>query len=84
MAKAIDLTNEAFEKPAATPRAAHPTCVKQSLPARDKKAIKEIIVPLQIRVGASVAKNIKRAALEADQNISEFIAACFHAYKKKG
>jgi hypothetical protein len=39
--------------------------------------------PLQIRIPAHEVKAIKRAALEADQTISDFMLACFHAYMKK-
>jgi hypothetical protein len=38
--------------------------------------------PLQIRIPASEVKSIKRAALEADQTISDFMLACFHAHMK--
>lgn len=39
--------------------------------------------PLQIRIPAAEVKAIKRAALESDQTISDFMLACFHAYMKK-
>jgi hypothetical protein len=39
--------------------------------------------PLQIRIPPNEVKAIKRAALEADQTISDFMLACFHAYMKK-
>jgi uncharacterized protein (DUF1778 family) len=39
-------------------------------------------VPLQIRIPAAEAKAIKRAALDADQTISDFMLACFHAHMK--
>ena len=39
--------------------------------------------PLQIRIPAAEVKAIKRAALEADQTISNFMLACFHAYMKR-
>jgi ubiquinone biosynthesis protein UbiJ len=39
--------------------------------------------PLQIRIPAAEVKAIKRAALEADQTISGFMLACFHAYMKR-
>jgi uncharacterized protein (DUF1778 family) len=38
---------------------------------------------LQIRIAADEAKAIKRAALDADQTISDFMLACFHARMKK-
>ena len=39
-------------------------------------------IPLQIRIPESEAKAIKRAALEADLTISQFMLACFHARMK--
>jgi uncharacterized protein (DUF1778 family) len=48
-----------------------------------KKPPKAPQVPLQIRIAAHDAKAIKRAALEADQTISEFMLSCFHATMKK-
>jgi hypothetical protein len=48
--------------------------------AAEAAAPKQIHVPLQLRLPASEAKNIKRAALEAEQTISEFMLACFHAH----
>ena len=39
--------------------------------------------PLQIRIPPAELKAIKRAALEADQTISDFMLACFHAYMKR-
>jgi uncharacterized protein (DUF1778 family) len=38
--------------------------------------------PLQIRVPRGEAKAIKVAAAQAEQSISEFLLACFHAYKR--
>lgn len=39
--------------------------------------------PLQLRVTPAQAKEIKRAALEADQTISSFMLNCFYAYMKR-
>lgn len=39
--------------------------------------------PLQLRVSPAQAKEIKRAALEADQTISKFMLNCFYAYMKR-
>lgn len=39
--------------------------------------------PIQLRVSPTQAKEIKRAALEADQSISGFMLNCFYAYMKK-
>lgn len=44
---------------------------------------KEPPAPLQIRIPPREVKAIKRAALEADQTVSDFLLACFHATIKK-
>lgn len=84
MAKALVLSDETLAAPVEQPRAAQ--LVKAVSPAPALKAAKPVKapqVPLQIRIGATDAKAIKRAALEADQTISDFMLACFHAYMKK-
>ena len=85
MAKALVLSDETLAAPVEQPRAAQlfkaePPPPKAAKPAKAPKAPQ---VPLQIRIGATDAKAIKRAALEADQTISDFMLACFHAYMKK-
>jgi hypothetical protein len=86
MAKALVLSDETLAAPVEQPRAAQP--IKTEPPAAPKAAKPQKVpkapqVPLQIRIGANDAKAIKRAALEADQTISEFMLACFHASMKK-
>jgi len=44
---------------------------------------KQYAPPIQLRVSPAQAKEIKRAALEADQTISGFMLNCFYAYMKK-
>jgi hypothetical protein len=88
MAKALVLSEEALALPVQQPRAAQParapTPVQAPTPApKAVKPPKAPQVPLQIRIAASEAKAIKRAALEADQTISDFMLACFHARMKK-
>ncbi len=78
MAKALVLSEDALAAPITQPRAAQ----LASAPAASAKPPKAAQVPLQIRIGASEAKAIKRAALEADLTISEFMLSCFHAYMK--
>jgi hypothetical protein len=86
MAKALVLSEETLAAPVEQPRAAQPVKAEQS-PApkatKPPKVPKAPQVPLQIRIGANDVKAIKRAALEADQTISEFMLACFHARMKK-
>ncbi len=81
MAKALVLSDETLATPVAQPRAARPVVpVKVE---KEPKPPKAPTVPLQIRIEANAAKAIKRAALEADQTISEFMLACFYASMKK-
>jgi hypothetical protein len=85
MAKALVLSEETLATPVEKPRAAQtarapaPAAAPAPKPAKPPKAPQ---VPLQIRIDATEAKAIKRAALEADQTISEFMLACFHARMK--
>ena len=82
MAKAIVLDVHALSAPVTPPRAGQ-TVVIVPAPAKVEKMAKVPQVPLQIRISAAEAKAIKRAALEADQTISDFMLACFHASMKK-
>lgn len=81
MAKALVLSEESLGAPVPQPRAAQPVQIARAIKA--PKPPKAPQVPLQIRIGADEAKAIKRAALEADQTISDFMLACFHASMKK-
>jgi hypothetical protein len=87
MAKALVLSEEALAAPVEQPRAAQLLQVEPPQPApkvtKPAKVPKAPQVPLQIRIGAADAKAIKRAALEADQTISDFMLSCFHASMKK-
>jgi len=78
MAKAISLTDDILAAPAPPPRASAKPA-KEAPPAEPRPPT----VPLQIRIGAGDLKAIKRAALEADQTVSDFMLACFHAYMKR-
>lgn len=81
MAKALVLSEEALAVPVQQPRAAQPA--REAAPTLAPKTVKPPKapqVPLQIRIDAKEAKAIKRAALEADQTISEFMLSCFHAF----
>lgn len=92
MAKALVLSEDTLATRVEPPRAAQaappvapttptepPAAVRPTKPLKAKKAPQ---VPLQIRISAEDAKAIKRAALEADQTISEFMLSCFHACMK--
>jgi hypothetical protein len=83
MAKALVLSDETLAAPVEQPRAAQPVKAERAAAKPAPKPVKAPTVPLQIRIGANDAKAIKRAALEADQTISDFMLACFHARMKK-
>ncbi len=83
MAKALVLSEDTLAAPVEQPRAAQPVKAAPSPAPKAVKPPKAPQVPLQIRIGADDAKAIKRAALEADQTISVFMLACFHASMKK-
>jgi hypothetical protein len=76
MAKVTALSPDLMTVAAASPVPNRPV-EKAAAPSLAKSA------PLQIRIPATEVKAIKRAALEADQTISEFMLACFHAYMKR-
>jgi len=91
MAKAIALTPDTLKAPQVTPRAATPARSQAATPvaapvapAPVPRAAKPKVehVPLQMRVTKEEARAIKRAALDADQSIGEFMLACFHAHMK--
>ena len=77
MAKALILSDDTLAAPVTPPRAAQPATI--AVVPKPVKIPKAPQVPLQIRISAADAKEIKRSALEADQTISEFMLACFHA-----
>jgi hypothetical protein len=83
MAKALVLSEDTLAAPVEQPRAAQLVKAAPSPAPKAAKPPKAPQVPLQIRIGAADAKAIKRAALEADQTISEFMLACFYASMKK-
>jgi len=60
-----------------------PTGAQNRVPSRAAAAPPAKPAPLQIRIPPAEVKAIKRAALEADQTISDFMLACFHAYMKR-
>jgi hypothetical protein len=81
MAKAISLTDDILAESAKPPRASAQAVREAPPPPAEPK--KPPTVPLQIRIEARDLKAIKRAALEADQTVSDFMLACFHAYMKR-
>jgi len=83
MAKALVLTEDILAAPVEQPRAAVQTARVMAPAPKAAKPPKVPQVPLQIRIPAVDAKAIKRAALDADQTISDYMLACFHASMKK-
>ena len=82
MAKVTPLSGDIMNTDQAPVTVLNPrTVIKETTKKETKGPEKQ--VPLQIRIPASKAKDIKRAALEADQTISDFMLACFNAYIKK-
>ena len=81
MAKATVLTPETLRAPQITPKAATPAR-SPAAKAEPTPAAKADQVPLQVRIPRGEARAIKIAAAQADQTISEFMLACFHAHMK--
>lgn len=82
MAKATALSPDLMNAPA--PAQDAPRVAMTPTPGPGKKQKKaEPLAPVQLRWPASEIKDAKRAALEADQTVSEFMLACFHACMKK-
>jgi hypothetical protein len=79
MAKPTPLSPDDLTVQNPPPPAAAPPRAVVAKPSSAPIIPKEPHIPLQLRLPAKEAKAIKRAALEADQTISEFMLACFHA-----
>ncbi len=83
MPKALELTDETLATAPSVPRAAQsreaPTAMKVHKPSE-----KVDQMPLQVRLPRQEVKAIKIAAAQAEQSISEFMLACFHAFMKSG
>jgi hypothetical protein len=89
MAKALALTPDTLKAPQITPQAATPArapaiapATPAVAPAATEATAKPEQVPLQVRIPKAEARAIKIAAAQADQTISDFMLACFHAYMK--
>ena len=80
MAKAMTLTPDVLRAPQPTPKAATPA--RAPTLAKAAAASKLDQVPLQVRIPRAEARAIKIAAAQAEQTISEFMLACFHAHMK--
>jgi hypothetical protein len=76
MPKPVALTPALVEAPQVTPQAATPA--RASMARQPAKKPEQ--VPLQVRLPRDQVRAIKIAAAEREQNVSEFMLACFHAY----
>lgn len=76
MAKPTALTPDVL----APSSAASPTAATTPRGATQNKPPQPKPVPLQVRWPREDVKAIKVAAAEAEQTISEFMLACFHAF----
>lgn len=81
MAKALELTDETLTVASSIPRAAQ---IETPGPSRrqGKPTPKVEQMPLQVRWPRHEVRAAKIAAAEAEQSISDFMLACFHAYMK--
>lgn len=81
MPKAEPLTLDALATPQVVPKAATPARSPVLAKASEPPVKPQIAhVPLQIRIPKHDARAIRVAAAEREQNISEFMLACFHAF----
>ena len=79
MAKATELNADMLTTPQTTPLAA----TSPRVPSKTKAlAPAEKPMPLQVRWPREDVKAVKLAAVYAEQTISEFMLACFHAYMR--
>jgi len=76
MAKPTALTRDALVRSTTT----SPTAATTLRGGNRKKPEQPKPVPLQVRWPREDVRAIKVAAAEAEQTISEFMLACFHAY----
>jgi hypothetical protein len=88
MAKRLDFSAELLDEAVSPPQAARsqpvpaPAAIAPApAPPPRKKPIPT--VPLQIRIPAPELKAIKRAALESDKTVSDFMLTCFHAHMRR-
>ena len=79
MAKPTTLTPDIMAVSAPAPTAA---MAPRGGKTRKARAVNDR--PLQLRVPKPEAKAIKIAAAHAEQSVSEFMLACFHAYMQNG
>ncbi len=79
MPKPVPLSPGLVETPQATPQAATPARSPAANPAAAPKAEP---MPLQVRWPREAVREVKVAAAQREQTVSDFMLACFHAYMK--
>jgi len=84
MAKATPLSAELMTPAAPVPLKPRPLASTSTAPKAEERVEPKMekMTPLQVRWPAAEVKAMKRAALDADMTYSEYLLACFHAYKK--
>ena len=83
MAKPSALTVEVMNAPQVSPTGGLPSRGFAEPSQNKLQAAPKNDALVQIRCSKAVAKEVKRAAVEAEMTISEFMLVCFHAYMKK-
>ena len=83
MAKPSALTVDVMNAPQASPIGGLPSRGFAEPPQNKQQAAPKNDALVQIRCSKAVAKEVKRAAVEAEMTISEFILVCFHTYMKR-
>ena len=79
MPKATPLSPSLVATPPVTPLASTPARVAPPQPEPAPVQATDPTIPLQLRLPRSAVRAIKKAALENDQTISDYMLACFHA-----
>lgn len=83
MAKPSTLTVEVMNAPQVSPIGGLPPRGFAEPSQNKLQAAPKNDALVQIRCSKAVAKEVKRAAVEAEMTISEFMLVCFHTYMKK-
>ena len=79
MPKATPLSPSLVSTPPVTPLASTPARVAALPVETAPMPPADPTIPLQLRLPRSAVREIKKAALENDQTISDYMLACFHA-----
>ena len=79
MPKPTPLSSSLVATPAVTPLASTPARVAAPQPEPALVQAVDPTIPLQLRLPRSAIRAIKKAALENEETISDYMLACFHA-----